>query len=62
MLIDQINQEKAIYEFIGYFDDGEEKNKVINGFPVLGGVNDLNYINFPLQVVFAIGNPVTKRK
>jgi sugar O-acyltransferase (sialic acid O-acetyltransferase NeuD family) len=62
MLIDQINQEKAIYEFIGYFDDGEEKNKVINGFPVLGGVNDLNYINFPLQVVFAIGNPVKKKK
>jgi len=61
MLIDQVNHEKAIYEFIGYFDDGEEKNKVINGFPVLGGVNDLNYINFPLQVVFAIGNPATKK-
>jgi sugar O-acyltransferase (sialic acid O-acetyltransferase NeuD family) len=61
MLIDQINQEKTIYEFIGYFDDGEEKNKMINGFPVLGGVNDLNSINFPLQVVFAIGNPVTKK-
>jgi sugar O-acyltransferase (sialic acid O-acetyltransferase NeuD family) len=62
MLIDQINQEKSLYEFIGYFDDGEEKGKLVNGFRVLGGVDDLNALNYPLNIVFAIGNPLIKKK
>ena len=63
MLIDQINNQNKIYEFVGYFDDGVEKGKLINGYPVLGGMKELNsYKNEPLNIVFAIGNPILKRK
>lgn len=62
MLVDQINHEKNMYDFIGYFDDGEEKGKLINGFPVLGGMKELNQFDESLNLVFAIGNPSTKRK
>src|SRR5665647_1178010 len=63
MLIDQINNQKPVYNFIGFFDDGEEKGKLINGFPVLGSVNDLNeWSAGSLNIVYAIGNPVVKKE
>jgi sugar O-acyltransferase (sialic acid O-acetyltransferase NeuD family) len=63
MLIDQINSKNPTYDFIGFFDDGEERGKLINGFPVLGGVNDLNeWPGWPLNIIFAIGSPVVKKK
>ncbi len=61
MLIDQINKENKTYEFIGYFDDGLEKGCLINGFPLLGGLEEINNFHCPLAVVFAIGNPITKK-
>jgi hypothetical protein len=53
-LLETINREKPTYDFIGFFDDGVERGKIISNYPVLGNVEDLN--NFPedLQVVFAI--------
>lgn len=61
-LIEQINKAQQTYEFIGYFDDGVQKGKLINNFPVLGGVNEANKWTEPLNMVFAIGDPTTKRK
>ena len=61
MLIEQINEKKTEWEFIGFYDDGIEKGKIINGFPVLGGINELNEWVEPLSLVFAIGNPITKK-
>lgn len=62
MLIDQINEQAPTYEFIGFFDDGEPKGKLINGFPVLGGKAELNSYEGALCVAYAIGNPATKKK
>lgn len=61
MLIDQINKVENKYVFIGYFDDGKEKGSLINGFPVLGNIEDLNTFNEDLAVVLALGNPIFKR-
>ena len=61
-MIEQINSVKSIYEFIGFFDDGVEKGVIINDYPVLGGINDLNQYETPLCVALAIGNPEIKRK
>ncbi|MGV7105382.1 acetyltransferase [Flavobacterium sp. U410] len=63
-VIDTINdkQPNEVYQFIGFFDDGFEKGKIINGFPVLGGIEDLNNFSEPLHVVVAIGDPLVKRK
>lgn len=63
MLINQINISKKVYDFIGYFDDGKEKGKLVNGFPILGGVQELNNLNLAeLNIVFAVGNPLVKKK
>lgn len=61
MLIDQINDKHKQYEFIGFYDDAFEKNVKINGFPVLGSIDDINSIEFELALVIAIGNPKTKK-
>jgi len=61
-LIDQINSSRQTYQFIGYFDDGIEKGKLINDFPVLGNNLDLNSWSEELCVVFAIGEPDIKRR
>lgn len=63
-IIDTINDKQSnnVYQFIGFFDDGFEKGKMINGFPVLGGIGDLNDFSEPLNVVVAIGDPLVKRK
>jgi sugar O-acyltransferase (sialic acid O-acetyltransferase NeuD family) len=61
MLLEQINAVKPLWNFIGFFDDGKEKAIIINDSPVLGGISELNSWNKPLGVVFAIGNPITKK-
>lgn len=62
MLIEQINSINHDWEFIGFFDDGLEKGKVINNFPVLGGISELNKVAYSLGLVIAIGNPIIKKK
>ncbi len=62
IIIDAINAISKKYEFIGFYDDGFETNKIINGYPVLGGVKEINTSNDPLMLVLAIGNPKIKKK
>ncbi len=61
MLIEQINEETNGWEIIGFFDDGIDVGKIINDYPVLGGINELNQWNRKLSVVFALGLPRTKK-
>lgn len=61
MLIDQINVVSPKYNFIGYYDDGKEKGILINGFPVLGKVSDLNAVSEDISVALALGNPAYKK-
>jgi len=62
VLIDAINQVKSTYQFLGYYDDGIEKGTIINNFPVLGNINDLNQISEKTAVVLGIGDPTIKHK
>jgi sugar O-acyltransferase (sialic acid O-acetyltransferase NeuD family) len=62
MLIDQINEVKPTYEFVGFFDDGEPKGKIVNGFTVLGGKEELNNYSEELCMAYAIGTPSIKKK
>jgi sugar O-acyltransferase (sialic acid O-acetyltransferase NeuD family) len=62
-IIDAINtQNSNTYNFIGFYDDGIEKGSVVNGFPVLGGVDDLNKIISNLELVIALGDSKVKKK
>ena len=60
MLIEQINFVQNKYEFIGFFDDGFEKGTIINDFPLLGGIKDINDVDYELSIVSAIGEPKSK--
>ncbi len=61
-IIDSINQIVKEYEFIGFFDDGVSIGSIVNGFPVLGGIEEINNITEPLALAIAIGDPKVKRK
>lgn len=60
-IIDEINRNNKCYEFIGYFDDGKEIGTIINGFPVLGGLRELNIFNENLSVVVCVADPSVKK-
>jgi len=62
MLIEQINIFKQEYEFIGYYDDNKEKGLLINGFPILGCISEINNVDYELSIVSAIGSPAKKKE
>ena len=41
-LIQDINCVHSQWNIVGFFDDGYEKGMMINGYPILGKVDDLN--------------------
>ena len=61
MLIEHINKVSQDLEIIGFFDDEEPEGKVINGYPILGGIDKLNRWNSALFLVLALGIPKTKK-
>lgn len=61
-IIDTLNKDNKVYNFLGYYDDGIEKGKIINGFPVLGTLEELNSLKTNLSVVLGIGDPIVKSK
>ena len=61
MLIEQINANENMWELIGFFDDGVKKGTIVNGYPVLGGIKELNNWKISLYLVLALGTPTTKK-
>lgn len=61
-IIDTLNAKEQKYNFLGFYDDGVEKGLLINGFPVLGSLSELNSTKKELLVVLGIGNPIIKSK
>lgn len=61
-IINAINQIEPTYNVIGFFDDGLPVGKDVNGYPVLGGKEELNKWKLSLCLVIAVGNPIVKAK
>ena len=61
-LVEQLNFGVFMYNFVGFFDDGKAKGEMVNGFPVLGGMEELNRWDRPLCLALAIGSPAVKKK
>jgi len=62
-IIDAINKENAeTYNFIGFFDDALEKGALVNNYPILGGINEINQYKENISIVICIGDPKIKRK
>ncbi|WP_407405499.1 acetyltransferase [Chryseobacterium sp.] len=62
-IIDKINSiHPNTYNFLGFYDDGFEKDTLINGYPVLGGITDINSIKESICLLISIGDPKIKHK
>ena len=61
MLIEQINEKKCQWDLIGFFDDGMAEGKMINGYPLLGGIDKLNKWDSGLALILALGIPHIKK-
>ncbi|MFZ6012217.1 MAG: acetyltransferase [Bacteroidota bacterium] len=62
LLLDQINQEKKRWNLVGFFDDGMHQQNVVDNIPVLGGLQQLNDHARPIAVIFAIADPLIRRR
>ncbi|MBF4486006.1 MULTISPECIES: acetyltransferase [unclassified Flavobacterium] len=60
MLIDQINLVEKKFNLLGFYDDNISIGTQVNGYPVLGGVNDLMIYNNEISVVISIADPKIK--
>lgn len=60
-LIDDINKRKRQWEIAGFFDD-QKKDEKINGYKILGGINELNRVKEEMCLVVAVGWPDPKKK
>ena len=58
-LIKRINEETPTWNLIGFFDDNPSlKGKMISHYaPCMGGINDLNAYDKPLNLTIPIGSP-----
>jgi sugar O-acyltransferase (sialic acid O-acetyltransferase NeuD family) len=60
-LIDDINQDKQTFEFIGFVDDGASSTP--EGYPVLGTTDHwIDEARTNVQLVCALGDPITRWK
>lgn len=60
IIIDAINHLSKTYTFLGFYDDTIAKGTLINNYPILGNLDDLNRLDKEVSVVLGIGNPITK--
>ncbi len=61
-LIKDINAIRPLtYNILGFFDDGYPKGEIHNGFPILGGLNELNQWNSGISIALALGSCETKK-
>lgn len=61
-MISQINKAEPQWNVEGFYDDGVDKGSVIDGLPVLGGMDDLNRREESLALAVAIANPQVRKK
>ncbi|UUC47028.1 acetyltransferase [Flavobacterium cerinum] len=61
-ILDDINAREPEFQFVGFYDDGVAKGTIVNGYPVLGGVEELNAVSEPLCIAMGIGDPKLKMK
>lgn len=63
LIIEKINELNLTWNLIGFIDDNINSwNKVINGYPVIGGINYLETLPYDTYIVIAIANYEIKKK
>lgn len=63
LIIEKINEVNLTWNLIGFIDDNINSwNKVINGYPVVGGINYLETLPVDTYIIIAIANYEIKKK
>jgi sugar O-acyltransferase (sialic acid O-acetyltransferase NeuD family) len=62
LLIEQINRVEKRWELIGFFDDGIKKGETVDGFSVLGGIEEVNSLKRNISLAVAIADPEMRTK
>ena len=63
LIIQQINELKSTWNLIGFIDDDVNSwGNVINGYPVIGGMDSLEKLSLDTYVVVAIANYKVKKR
>jgi len=60
-LIERINEARPQWDLIGFFDDEVPEGRIVNDYPVLGGMDRLNRWPTDPYLTLALGNPKTNR-
>ncbi len=61
-LIERINQKSPVWQIEGYLDDGAESGTEVNGYKVLGGIDELRKYDNSISVVCAVGSSRVREK
>jgi sugar O-acyltransferase (sialic acid O-acetyltransferase NeuD family) len=61
LMINQINERVQEWRVLGFYDDNKRKGEEIDGYPVLGGLNDLNEAG-GVGVVLAVADPIIRKR
>lgn len=61
-LIERINEKEPVWQIEGYLDDGVDAGTIVNGYPVLGGIDILRQYDSSLCVVCAVGSAKVRRQ
>lgn len=62
VLLHQINEHKLTWNVTGFYDDARQVGEKVTSHLVLGKIDELNRIEYPLFVVVAIGDPTIKKQ
>jgi sugar O-acyltransferase (sialic acid O-acetyltransferase NeuD family) len=62
VLLHHINQKELTWNVVGFYDDSYPIGKSIATHLILGKVAELNKVDYALNVVIAIGDPLVKAK
>jgi sugar O-acyltransferase (sialic acid O-acetyltransferase NeuD family) len=62
VLIHQINQKELTWNVIGFYDDAVSIGNKVAGHLVLGKIVELGKIDYNLNVIVAVGDPIIKSK
>jgi sugar O-acyltransferase (sialic acid O-acetyltransferase NeuD family) len=61
-MIRQINLLSDKWNCLGFFDDGRKIGETVDGYEILGGINEVNAWSQDLSVALTVADPLIRRK
>jgi len=62
LMIRQMNQVQHDWNLIGFFDDGVDPGSKIDGYTVLGGINELDRVGEKLALAVTVSDPAIRKR